>query len=247
MESLNWILKKSGMQYKIIYTDHPVSSQKRKIDLVKKGEVDVIYAGTSIRLEKELLPIRFPVMRGLIGRRIFIINKKDQYQYDKVRNLKDLKQYTGIQGLGWGDIKILEFSGLEQVQKVYDDIFRMIDRRGYYYFPRGMTEVYSEYNNRKTEMPNLAVEKRIVLIYKTAVFFFINNSNKKLENIIKTGFLKSYNDGSYKKFFYNHPLIKSSMKQADLKKRIKIRIPNPYLSIETTKIPEKYWHLSIVH
>ena len=242
MKSLHWILEKSGKEYKILSTWHPLSSQKRKIDLVKKGEVDILYAGTSIQLEKELLPIWFPIMRGLIGRRIFIIHQNYQVEYDLVSNLNDLKNHMGIQGLGWEDIQILEASGLKQVEKAYDDIFKNINAGSRYYFSRGVTEVFSEYHDRKTKMPNLVVEKRILLEYKIAVFFFVNRSNTELANIIKTGFLNGYEDGSYQRFFYNHPLIKRSMKQANLNKRTKIEIPNPFLSPETEAIPKQYWH-----
>ncbi len=78
MDALRFILEKSGTDYKLISTKHPSSTQGRKIILVKNNDIDILYAGTSIQLEKELLPIRFPVMRGLIGRIFFIINKSHQ-------------------------------------------------------------------------------------------------------------------------------------------------------------------------
>ncbi|MCP4160870.1 MAG: amino acid ABC transporter substrate-binding protein [Deltaproteobacteria bacterium] len=242
MESLKWILKKSGQEYKIITTKHPVSSQKRKIVLVKNGEIDIIYAGTSIELEKELLPIRFPVTRGFNGRRIFIINKNYQFDYNMVNNLNALKNHTGVQGLGWGNKQILEYSGLKQVENVYDEIFRSINAGNRSYFPRAVTEVFSEYNNRKAKMPNLVIDKKILLVYKYAVLYFVNPSNTELAEMVKTGFINGYKDGSYIRYFYNHPYIKSSLKHANLKKRIKIEIDNPFLSSETNAIPKKYWH-----
>lgn len=242
LEALFWVLEKSGKEYNIIHTKHPVSSQRRKIELVKKGEIDILYAGTSLQLEKELLPIRFPVMRGLIGRRIFIIHGNYQSEYGLVKNLNGLKKFIGIQGIGWGDKQVLEASGLKQVEGLYDDIFRKIDAGSRYYFPRGITEVFSELIDKKITMPNLETEKSILLVYKTAVFFFVNPSNTELANMIKTGFLNAYEDGSYNRFFYGHPLIESSFEKANLKKRIKIEIPNPFLSSETDAIPRRYWH-----
>ena len=242
MEVLSWVLEKSGKEFKIISKKYPVSSQKRKIFLLKNGEIDILYAGTSKQLEKELLPIRFPIMRGLVGRRLFIIHKNYQVDYNLIMTLKDLKKHTGVQGIGWGDKEVLEASGLKQVEKLYDDIFRNINAGSRYYFPRGMTEVFSEFIDKKQKLPNLDIEKRIVLVYKTAVFFFVNPSNIELANIVKTGFSKAYEDGGYYRFFYNHPLIKSSIEQANLQKRIKIEIPNPFLSSDTEAIPKQYWH-----
>lgn len=242
MDALKWVLDKSGEEYKIIPTTYPLSSQKRKIILLKNEEIDIIYAGTSKKLEDELLPIRFPIMRGLSGNRLFIINKNYQNDYNLVNNINDLKKYVGFQGIGWEDTQILEASGLEQVTRLYDNIFISINAGSSYYFPRGMTEVFSELVDKKQELPNLDIEKKIVLAYKTAVFFFVNPSNTKLAKIIETGFINGYKDGSYERFFYSHPLIKSSIEQANLQNRLIIEISNPLLSSDTDAIAKQYWH-----
>jgi len=85
MDALTWVLDKSGADYYLINTDHSISSQVRKVALVQRGELDVMYAGTTIEMEEQLQPIRFPITRGLIGSRIFIINKKYQKEYDEIK------------------------------------------------------------------------------------------------------------------------------------------------------------------
>ncbi len=242
MDALNFILEKSGADYKFVSTNHPLSSQARKIILVKNGEVDILYAGTSMQLEKDLLPIRFPIMRGLIGRRIFIINKNYQADYAQVKNLSDLKKFVGIQGIGWGDTQVLEASGLEQEERLYDEIFESLNLGSRYYLPRGMTEVFAELIDKKKTISNLDIEKNILLVYKTAVLFFINPENTELEDVLNSGFIKAYEDGSYNRFFYSHPLIKSAFEQSKLQSRIKIEIPNPFLGTKTEAIPHQYWH-----
>lgn len=242
LEALNLVLEKSEYQCNIISTGHPLSSQARKVALVKKGEIDIMYAGTSMALEKQMLPVRFPIMRGLIGRRVFIIHKDYQVEYDLVKNIDGLKNFMGIQGFGWGDKRVLEASGLRQEEELYDDIFSIINAGSHHYFPRGVTEAYSEIMVRKTKLPNLAVEDKLLLVYKTAVFFFIHPSNSELEHILTAGFLNAYKDGSYNRFFYSHPLIKHALEQADLENRTSLEIPNPFLSPETDAIPKQYWH-----
>ena len=242
IDALTFILDKSGKDYKITSVNLPTSSQQRKVLLIKKRVIDLMYAGTSIALEKELRPIRFPVMRGLAGRRIFLINKNYQAEYASIKNLNDLKQYTGVQGIGWSDKQVLEASGLKQVAKLYDDIFGNLNAGSRYYFPRGMTEIFAELENKKPKMENLIIEKSILLEYKTAVFFFVNPSNIALANTLNTGFINAYKEGSYNHFFYTHPLIIDSFKQAKLKTRKKIIVRNPFLSHETSDIPKQYWH-----
>lgn len=141
-----------------------------------------------------------------------------------------------------GDTQVLEASGLKQEERLYDNIFANLNLGSRYYFPRGMTEIFSELIDKNTKFPNLTAEKNIVLEYKSAVFFFINPSNKALESVLTSGFINAYEDESYNQFFYNHPLIKSSFEQARLETRTRIEIPNPFLGAETEAIPSAYWH-----
>lgn len=242
VDALNMILEKSGQEYQLILDGKDILSQARKVEEVRKGRLDILYAGTSQKLEEILLPIRFPVMRGLIGSRVFIIHQSEQAKFDTVKNLDDLKHYEGIQGLGWGDTEILEAAGLKQYSAKYDHIFAMINSGRPYYFPRGVTEVYSELIPIKEKLPNLVVEKNILLVYPTAVLFFVKPSNTELAKILTSGFLNAYEDGSYHRFFYNHPMIKRAIAQSNLGKRTTIKISNPFLTIETSAIPAEYWH-----
>lgn len=241
IDALRFILKKSGEKHILVF-DEIISSQARNVANVEAGNLDILYAGTSLELEEKLLPIRFPIMRGLVGRRIFIINTNNQSLFEAVKKLDDLKKLTGIQGIGWGDTTVLETSGLKILTSQYDKIFELINAGRTLYFPRGITEIYAEIKSKNAIHPNLVVEKNLLLTYPLAVFFFVSHSNTELAEILILGFTKSYEDGSYLQFFYDHPVIKSALVQADMKNRIKIEIPNPYLSTKTSDISSKYWH-----
>lgn len=242
MDALIWILDKSGADYRLIHTNHLRSSQVRKVKLVQKGEVDIMYAGTTVEMESILKPIRFPITRGLIGHRIFIINKNHRSNYAQIKGIDDLKNYSGILSYGWPEKEIFEAVGLMQVEKIYAEIFDNLNSGSRYYFSRGVLEAYSELIDKKEAMPNLIVEENILLRYKSAVLFFIHPENKELEEIITSGFNKAYEDGSYIDFLYNHPLIKSSFEQANLAERLVIDIPNPFFSEASKSIPGQFWH-----
>jgi len=104
---LKLALQKAKVKYTIT-TSLTVHSQARVIAFLKKGSdrINLHWMGTSAQLEKDLLPIRFPIYRGLLGHRIFIIHKDDQGKFDDVKTLVDLQKYRGIQGIGWADIQI---------------------------------------------------------------------------------------------------------------------------------------------
>lgn len=242
MDALVWLLNKSEADYRLIHTNHIMSSQVRKVTLVQDGEIDVMYAGTSVNMESKLKPIRFPITRGLVGTRLMLINKKYQMDYGKVKSLEDLKLYSGILSFGWPEKEIFEAVGLNQVEQLYNDIFSNINSGSRYYFSRGILEIYSELLSREKELPNVIVEDGLLLKYRSAVLFFINPKNVELEKIINMGFEKGYADGSYQEFFYNHPVIKASFEKAKLKQRTVIDIPNPFFPKESDAIPKQYWH-----
>lgn len=242
LDALRWVLDKSGQPYRIHYTEHPASSQQRKVLLVKNGDIDLLYAGTSKTLEETLLPIRFPIMRGLSGRRIFLINKHHQDLYNGVHTVNDLRQQVGVQGIGWSDTQVLTAAGLTQSEKPYDDIFVNLNAGSRMYFPRGMTEIFSELAAKQAKLPNIAIEQNILLEYKTAVFFFVHRDNSALAEMLHRGFKTAYQDGSYLDFFYSHARIKNAFEQAQIEQRVRIKLDNPFLTKATLAIPQQYWH-----
>ena len=50
-----------------------LQTESRSIEMLKEGAMSVMWAGTQIQYEQELRPIRIPVLKGLLGHRIFII------------------------------------------------------------------------------------------------------------------------------------------------------------------------------
>lgn len=241
---LKLVLEKAGVDYKITFAP-VVYSQARIIHELKTGsdKINLYWMGTSDELEKDLRPIRFPVYRGLLGYRAFIINKRHQVRFDAINGLEDLQKFIGIQGIGWTDTAILEHSGLRQLTSRYANIFEMInagDRVDY--FSRGISEGYVEVKSRQNKCPNLAVEKKVLLVYPFAMFFFTNSENTALAEILEKGFHKAYQDGSFHQFFYNHPHIKEMFEQTDIRNRNRMDIPNPFLTPKTMAIPRQYWH-----
>lgn len=239
---LKFVLDKSGVPYTISYSEVGITTQARDVYRLKNNEgINIGWYGTSPELEHELVPIRFPIWRGLLGYRIFIINKKDQPLFDKVNSLEDLQKLSGDQGIGWSDIQILENAGLKQTATQYDLIFAKIDSGRSDYFARGITEAFREVELRHSEYPNLAVEKHLLLVYPFAGFFFTNKQNPELAKALEEGFRKAYADGSFKRFFYSHPIVKAVLEKADIDGRTRIDIPNPIMTPETLAIPAQYW------
>lgn len=66
---------------------------ERMIRDVVDGKLDVIQFPISERANAELLPIRIPMRKGLLGWRILLIRNEDQEKFAQVKTLEDLKQF----------------------------------------------------------------------------------------------------------------------------------------------------------
>ncbi len=71
---------------------HENFTQTRTNEEVRsKGLLDVCWASSDSDIEAQLRPIRIPLFKGLLGYRIFIINKNDQAKFSHVKTLEELK------------------------------------------------------------------------------------------------------------------------------------------------------------
>ncbi len=240
---LKFVLDKSGVPYTITFSDVGVTTQAREIALLKDNDrINIGWYGTSAELERDLVPVRYPIWRGLLGHRVFIINKNSQAAFDQVNSLDDLKRFRGEQGIGWSDVQILENSGLPQDESPYDTIFAKINAGRSDYFARGITEAFREVEAVTPDFPDLVVERHVLLVYRFAAFFFTNKENPELARALEDGFRKAYADGSFLKFFHSYPAVRDILAKANIKGRVRIDIPNPLLTPETRAIPEMFWN-----
>jgi len=220
------------------------AEQERAVEYIKEGKMSVMWAGTQPAYEQEMIPIRIPLEKGMLGYRIFIIRKGDQPRFDQVKSLADLKKFKAGQGRFWGDTAVLKASNLPVVTPVkYPSLFPMLDGNRFDYFPRAIHEPWSEVEAHKDL--NLVVEKHILLVYPFAMYFFVSKDKPQLAEAIRSGFETAIRDGSYDKLFYSNPLVANALAQTHLKDRLVIRIPNPYMSAQTpTNRPELWLNVS---
>lgn len=239
MEILNLALSKSDTQYKLQLDNTPVT-QARNMDDVASGRMDLLWAATNIEMEKKLLPIRIPLYRGLLGHRIFIISPATQARFDKVKTFEDLKQFSFGQGTTWADSDILESNGLKVVRtNKYPGLFYMLDGGRFDAFPRGVQEPWAELETNKN-LP-LAVEKRIMLVYRMPMYFFTKHGNTKLVADLEQGLNRAIADGSFNEVFFRHPIVRSAIEQANMHDRLMFMIDNPTLPKETPLDREELW------
>lgn len=239
MAMVKLALSKVETTYKI-EIDNSEMSQARNITDVSEGRLDIMWAATNQEMEDQLQPIRIPLYKGLLGHRIFIINPASQTKFDRVKTFADLKQISLGQGTTWADSAILASNGLNVVRaNKYQSLFYMVEGGRFDAFPRGVHEPWAELESH----PNLslAVEKRIMLVYRMPFYLFTGKQNKKLAADLELGLNRAIADGSFDKTFYSDPMVKAVLEKANLEERVVFELDNPTLPKETPLDRAELW------
>ncbi|MBN2426871.1 MAG: transporter substrate-binding domain-containing protein [Deltaproteobacteria bacterium] len=212
--------------------------EERYRNQVKEGKwVNVIWSSVTKELEDELIPIRIPIRKGLLGYRIFLINKNNKNKFAAIQNIEELKQLSLIQGRDWNDIKIFRQMGFYVMPiSSYENMFKLINSGRYDYFSRGAYEALTEYEARHEELPNLFVEEKLLLFYPWPKYFFVSRKFPKLAERIEAGLNIMIQDGSFDEIFKKYH--QHTIQKANLKNRKLFKIKNPLLP-ETAPVSRK--------
>ena len=236
--SLDKTTKKYGKyEFDIQYRD---VTRKRLISYLAEGspDLDVIWTGTTMEREKIMLPIRIPLLKGLKGCRLLLINKDKKDVFSKIKSVNELKKMTAIQGIDWPDTEILTANNFKvETTAIYEGMFKFLDLQRVDYFPRAINEPFEELKARPNL--NLMIEPSIMLYYPAPNFFFVNIKKIQLKNRIEEGLNIAIKDGSFDKLFYNHPSNSQIFKKIDFKKMKIFKLDNPFLTKETRKVMNK--------
>ena len=212
----------------------------RALDRLRSGAIDVFWQATSKEKEQEYHPIRFPIMKGLLGLRVCIIHRDNQARFNNIVKLADLATVSLGQGRNWTDTSILTANGLEVVKVTkYRSLFHMVDGGRFDGFPRGILEAWVEVMDNKDL--DLAVEKSLLLAYKMPFYLYVTKTNALLGDKIKEGLDRALENGDFDRFFYAEEMVKTGLSLSNFRNRNVIYLDNPTLPAETPLDNEAYW------
>lgn len=215
-------------------------TQARGLQLLRSGSIDIASLGTSREREEAFLPVRIDILRGLLGYRVLMIKEERQGDFDRVRNLEDLRGFSAGFGSQWADISVLRDNGLP-VEGVANTLRlpEMLSGGRIDYLPRGINEAWIELAAYKPRHPDLAIENGIALFYPYPVYFFVRKDNVRLAERLKRGLELALEDGSFRKLFLDYH--KNLIAQAGLGKRILIRLENDDLPEGCPPVDPSWW------
>ncbi len=209
------------IEYADIHMERP-----RLLAALKDGKlINVTAYPADAKWLKSLRAVPVPTDMGLQSWRISLIDSKNQGRIRKLVLPEGLKEMTAGVGSVWVTRASLHDNGFHYVTgSNYIGLFDMLIAGRFDYFPRGVNEIFQEYDLRKQAYPQLAVEDSIVLHDNIPSMFFVSPKNPQLYKRIRAGMEALLKDGTLERFVLEHH--RSYLQRAKLCNRRRIDLPN---------------------
>lgn len=226
------------------YTLQPLNldlSENRALAMLNQGSFDVTFMVLTPQREKELLPIRIDLSRGIQGYRIFLILKANAGKFQSIISLSQLKaKYRLGFGEQWGDLPVFSSNGFSVVTAARSsELFAMLEADRFDYFPRGINEIWDNVDQHQSDVPDMAVEDHLAFYYPLVECFVVAKTNTKLAARIEEGLRLALDDGSMKKLFLR--FHQSFIDKANIPGRLLFRLNNPNLPLDGPRVDTDWW------
>lgn len=215
----------------------PVMEQDVAIDEMLHGSaLDLMSAASSIHYDERFLTVQFPILKGLLGKRLCLIRAGEQSRFNSIKTAYDFTQskLNICQGSHWPDTQILKRNGLPVITSdYYHELFSMLKDSRCDCFLRGAQEITPEL---EAHSPELTLEKNFVIEYSQPGVVYVRKTNPALATRIELGLLRAMEDGSYNRLL--RQILGPSITNLQLDQRHHITINNPAPS-KTLKIIDR--------
>jgi hypothetical protein len=229
---------KQKNKYQVQFNNQNLPKNRVLTLISNNAGISVISAGATKEREKLLLPIRFPILKGLNGWRIALVTKENKDIFLKHSTLTAFKLLTPGQLHSWSDTKVIASNDINvEGGSSYDGLFPMLENNRFDYFPRSILEVRWEYEKHKDR--NIIIEPYQLIHYPAAYFFYVNKSNTKLAADISSGLEKALKDGSFERIFNKY--FGSAIKKVQQEKRRVFSLANPFLLSQVPLSRSELW------
>ncbi len=221
--------------------DAPFLNTLRARQALQEGKIiNVFIALTTEEWEEETIPIRIPIRRGILNFRILLVHKEDLPLYKNIRTIEDLKRLkVGLQH-SWTTTKLMEQTGFDVVKtNSYENLFTMLNSHRFNYLPRGIHEIFEEFDHYSGTLKNIAIEPELLLILPTPAYVFVSPKYPELARRLEAGLESMVQDGTLKAIFDTY--FAESIEKANLYNRHVIRLTNPSLPQETPLDRAELW------
>lgn len=233
-------LARAGSRRQLRLFDLEMAQGRSLVELAQgRSAFDLMWTVTDAQREASgLIPVRFPIDRGLMGWRLLMIRADDQARWREVRSLAQLRRYTAGQGHDWPDTEVLRANELPvATSSSYDALFRMLAAGRFDYFPRAILEVDTEL--AAAPHAGLALAPDVMLHYPAAAYLFVSPRRPELARELAQGLDLAAADGSFQRL--HHEFYGPLLRAHAAAQRHVITLRNPLLPPQTPLHRRELW------
>lgn len=203
---------------------------KRQALLISEGDqINLMWAspGTVIA-SADVNTVPIDILRGLLGYRICLINKDGKAPFNTVHDLESLGNIRIGQGMGWADLDVYEFNNVPIITGgSFEGMFNMLDYKRFDCLALGADEVVYTFHEKKKQLPNLAMEKSLLLYYNYPIYLYVSAKHPEIALRMEKGLKQLQANGDFDRLF-NH-YFRKDLEELNLKARRIICLKTPYL------------------
>jgi len=214
--------RKDFGDYEVTYYSDIISSSRAKIE-TERGKLINLHYSTGWRgnfvNENNVIKIRHPILKGLLGMRSLVIRENDLARFRSVNKLADLRRFSAGQGSGWLDVSILEANDFKVVRsEVFANLAPMLAARRFEFVPLSVLEAQAAVDSFVVDNTKLTVSPNIALFYPLPIYLCVSKNAPELAVRLDVGVARVIQDGSLDKLFDAHfSFVAEVMKNRELR------------------------------
>jgi ABC-type amino acid transport substrate-binding protein len=170
--------------------------QKRALESLNELNpfIDAVATQASMEREKRYVSAAVDIAQGLMGRRVFIVRKKNIQQFKNVRTLEDLRSFRVCVGTDWPDRQVLESAGIPILARTKtSELFDELRQDHCDGITRAVYEVRDELLARPLD--ELDFDPYLLLSYPAAQQIFFARNKTELAAATERGLIEMQSQG----------------------------------------------------
>lgn len=207
-------------------------------DLKNNKTINVIWHGTNLQRERDLIAIPISLAKELNEYRVLLIRKEDQEKFSNIKTLNDLQKFTAGSSVDWPSTAILQHNNLPVIAVANPALlYPMLKMKRFDYMSRNMFEVWAE--AERYEKDGLVIEQTLLFHGGVPLYFFVSKANPKLAERIERGLRMAIVDGSFETLFAGNESFKRGIAEINNDTRQLLELDLNYSAV-SSELPSNH-------
>lgn len=236
VELLTHVLSYSDVQYNIGVNGQWLP-KNRAFQELAEGKLHVVAGSLKQERVERFNAVPFPLLKGLLGWRINLVNAANQDALQGVQSIADLRTLTAGSRYVWSDTEILKANNLRVLNsESANALYKMLEKNRFDYFPRSALRIEEDFE--KNKQLSIVIDKHILLRYPHAYVYYVNNW-PQLAKDIEVGLKRAMKDGSLDQIFSKY--YGKQVNKLTRQSRTFIELENPQFPLPALLAEDNYW------